>query len=193
MKLCFATHNPHKIREIQKIVPNHIKIISLEELNYTEEICETGKTLEENSEIKARFIYTKKSMPVFADDSGLEIDALNGQPGVYSARYAGLQKNSKANIDKVLQQMEGFENRSARFKSVITYINQHGNSFSFLGTVEGEVITKTIGTEGFGYDPIFVPNGHKRTFAQMSTKEKNTLSHRARAFKEFINFLKKSV
>jgi len=189
MKLCFATHNENKLKEIRQLVPEGIAVVSLNELGQLDEIPETGETLVENSELKARFVLEKFSIPVFADDSGLEIDALEGRPGVYSARYAGLQKNSDDNMDKVLSEMKDESDRSARFKSVITFLDPAGRKEIFEGAVEGTIINEKRGHGGFGYDPIFIPEGHDRTFAQMTDDEKNSMSHRARALAKFLKFL----
>lgn len=174
------------------MVPSEYDLVSLDDLGQTEEIPETGITLRENSEIKARFVLEKFQLPVFADDSGLEIDALDGRPGVYSARYAGLQKSSEDNMNKVLGEMLHQDVTSARFKTIITYLHPNGEKAVFEGAVEGNIINEKRGTGGFGYDPIFVPKGYDRTFAEMTDQEKNRLSHRARALEKFIQFLSPS-
>ena len=189
MKICFATHNKNKLAEIKTLAPAHIELVSLEDLAQMEEIPETGKTLEENSAIKANFVFEKYAVACFADDSGLEVSALNGEPGVYSARYAGEQKDNDANMALLLKKLENKSDRSAAFKTVITYINERGESQQFVGQVAGTIMSMQSGTKGFGYDPIFKPIGETRTFAEMSSAEKNAISHRARAFKKFIDFL----
>lgn len=173
------------------MVPSQYEVLSLNEIGQLEEIPEPGQTMEENSKLKAEFVFNKYAMSVFADDSGLEIDALDGAPGVYSARYAGEEKNHYANIERVLKELDGVSERAARFKAVITHMNEAGVANQFVGTVEGTITTERIGSRGFGYDPIFIPNGHQRTFAQMTSEEKNQMSHRARALKQFIDFLAK--
>ena len=187
MNVYFASHNQNKVKEIASLAPKGITILSLDELGVNEEIPETGQTMEENSRIKASYVHSSFNVPVFADDSGLEVDALNGEPGVYSARYAGSQKNDEDNIDLLLKKMEGRANKSARFKCVITYIDNSGEEIQFTGVVEGKIGAKRKGTNGFGYDPVFTPEGFDRTFAEMTDEEKNKISHRARAFKQLIN------
>jgi XTP/dITP diphosphohydrolase len=189
MEIIFATHNQGKLKEIQSSVNQNINIISLDELKDFEEIEETGNTLEENALIKAQTIYNKYKKAVFADDTGLEIDALNLAPGVYSARYAGEPSNPEKNMDKVLEELQGEHNRSARFKTVIAYINDKGVAHFFEGLVEGTILEERQGTEGFGYDPIFQPQGYTTTFAQMSLAEKNTISHRGKAVRALIDYL----
>lgn len=189
MKICFATHNANKLAEIQKLAPANVELVSLSDLGLNEDIPETGETLEENSALKAQYVYQKLGIACFADDTGLEVKALNGAPGVYSARYAGEQKDTEANIDLLLKNLSDKPNREAAFKTVITYINQHGKEIQFVGTAEGVIISERTGKGGFGYDPVFVPADHNRTFAQMSSHEKNAISHRGRAFEKFISYL----
>lgn len=189
MKICFASHNHNKVKEIDSLAPDGIRIYGLEELGVNEEIPETGQTMEENSSIKAEYVYNKFNVPVFSDDSGLEVQALNGEPGVYSARYAGPEKDHEQNMDLLLKNLSGKENRSAQFKSVITFIDSLGEKKQFTGTVEGEITKCKEGTEGFGYDPIFTPSGYQKTFAQMTPEEKNALSHRAKAFDKLLSHL----
>ncbi len=189
MKICFATHNQNKLAEIRSLSPVGVEIVSLDELGQTEEIPETGTTLAENSAIKANFVFEKYSIACFADDSGMEVKALNGAPGVYSARYAGDQKDNDANMALLLKNLTDQADRSAAFKTVITYINESGVSKQFVGQVDGTIRKTKSGTKGFGYDPLFEPTGETRTFAEMSGEEKNAISHRARAFKKFIAFL----
>ena len=191
MKICFATHNQNKLAEIKTLTPADIAIVSLEDLGQTEEIPETGKTLEENSAIKANFVFEKYNIACFADDSGLEVASLDGEPGVYSARYAGEPKNNDANMALLLKKLADKTDRSAAFKTVITYVDEQGNAEQFVGQVDGTIMKIQSGTKGFGYDPLFTPTGETRTFAEMSGEEKNKISHRARAFEKFITFLNK--
>lgn len=191
MRICFASHNQHKVKEIAAIAPKSVEIYGLDELNISEDIPETGTTMEENSRLKAQYVFSRFKVPVFADDSGLEVDALNGEPGVYSARYAGPHRNHQDNINLLLTNLEGISDRSARFKSVITFIDQTGLEHQFEGTVEGHIEEKESGTNGFGYDPIFTPQGFAITFAQMTDEEKNALSHRASAFGKLLAYLQK--
>jgi len=188
MKIIFASHNQNKVKEIQNLLGNEIQLLSLTELGLEEDIPETANTIEGNSLLKAKYIWEKYQMTCFADDTGLEIEALNGEPGVFSARYAGDRKNDDANIDKVLSKLSGHENRNARFKTVITLINE-GQEFQFTGIVNGEIGSEKIGQNGFGYDPIFVPEKQGKTFAEMTLNEKNLFSHRARAFQQLVNFI----
>ncbi len=188
MKLVFATQNENKAHEIQSLLPEYFKIISLKDIRCFDEIPETAETLEGNSLLKASFISETYNLNCFADDTGLEIEALNNRPGVYSARYAGPDKSSNANINKVLLELEGKTSRNAQFRTLITLI-LNKSTFSFEGIVRGEIISEKRGENGFGYDPIFVPEGEIRTFAEMSLEEKNKHSHRARAFQKMIDFL----
>lgn len=189
MKLIFATHNSNKSIEIQKLLPEDFQVLTLDDIDFHEEIPENEPTIEGNSAFKAQFIYNKFEMNCFADDTGLEIEALNGRPGVHSARYAGENKNSDANIERVLEELNGIENRNARFKTVITLIID-GEQYIFEGIVNGRIIDEKRGTNGFGYDPIFIPENETRTFAEMELTEKNKFSHRARALEKMIAFLK---
>ncbi|MBM3418232.1 MAG: non-canonical purine NTP diphosphatase [Bacteroidetes bacterium] len=188
MKIIFASHNQNKVKEIQNLLGNEIQLLSLTELGLEEDIPETANTIEGNSLLKAKYIWEKYQMTCFADDTGLEIEALNGEPGVFSARYAGDKKNDDANIDKVLFKLSGHENRNARFKTVITLINE-GQEFQFTGIVNGEIGLEKIGQNGFGYDPIFVPEKQGKTFAEMTLNEKNLFSHRACAFHQLVHFI----
>ena len=190
MKNIFASNNKNKVQEIQNQVPKSIEIVTLEEIGCTEDIAETGSTLEENAIIKANYITEKYGLPCFADDTGLEIDALNGEPGVYSARYAGEDKNADKNMDLVLQKLQHKTNRKAQFKTIIA-LNINNEQHLFTGIVEGEIRNKKIGTNGFGYDPIFVADGFEKTFAELTMEEKSTISHRGIAVKELILFLQK--
>jgi XTP/dITP diphosphohydrolase len=187
MKLVFATQNENKAHEIQSLLPEYFKIISLKDIRCFDEIPETAETLEGNSLLKASFISETYNLNCFADDTGLEIEALDNRPGVHSALYAGPDKSAAANIDKVLSELEGKTNRNAQFRTIITLI-LNSSTFTFEGIVRGEIISKKRGENGFGYDPIFVPEGEIRTFAEMSLEEKNKHSHRARAFQKMINF-----
>ncbi len=188
-KLIFATQNKHKVEEIQNVVGSDFNIVSLNELNFFEEIPETGLTLKENALQKSQFVNQLFNIDCFADDTGLEIEALGGEPGVFSARYAGEGKSFEDNMNKVLQKMEGISNRKAKFTTVIALIMK-GKQYFFEGSVEGLILTEKKGNAGFGYDPIFKPNGFDLTYAQMSIDIKNIMSHRAIATKKLIAFLK---
>jgi XTP/dITP diphosphohydrolase len=188
MKFIFATNNPHKLQEVREILTD-FQVLSLSDVNIEADIPEDYDTLQENAMQKARFIYEMTGQNVFADDTGLEIEALNGRPGVYSARYAGENCSFADNVNKVLQELQGVSNRKAAFRTVVALILQ-GKEYLFEGSVEGLIIEKSIGKEGFGYDPLFVPQGYDETFAQMSANVKNTMSHRARAFVKVATFLK---
>lgn len=189
MKLVFATNNQHKLFEVQKLLGESIDLLSLKDINCADEIPEDYYTLEENALQKAQYIFQKYNLDCFADDTGLEIEALNGEPGVLSARYAGNSKDSEANMKKVLQDLEGKLNRKARFRTVISLI-LNKKEYLFEGIVEGEILTQKTGQDGFGYDPIFKPNGYSESFAEMSIEEKNTISHRAMATKKLVEFLR---
>jgi len=189
-QLLFATHNRNKASEIQKLLHYKYLIKTLDDIGITNDIAETGTTLIENARIKAHYLHSLNKTACFADDTGLEVDALNGAPGVYSARYAGEECNSSNNIDKLLHELQNVSNRSARFKTVIIYIDNNGMEHSFEGIVEGQIIKERRGSDGFGYDPIFVPNDSKGlTFAQLSTDEKNKISHRGKAIRKLVAFL----
>lgn len=188
MKLIFATHNQNKVFEIKNLVKSNIQITSLAELNDYEEILETGKDLIENAILKSRTIHHRHQMNCFADDTGLEVEALNGEPGVFSARYAGEHGNAEKNIEKLLQNLKNESNRNARFKTVISLIID-GKELLFEGIAEGEIATVRSGTGGFGYDPIFIPKGYSVTFAEMTLEQKNKISHRAIAFYKLIDHL----
>lgn len=188
MKLVFATNNQHKIQEIATLVGQQFQIVSLSDIQCFDEIPETGETLEENALQKARYIYTKYGYDSFADDTGLEIDALNGAPGVYTARFAGLQCSPADNIRKTLEVMQGIEQRNAVFRTVIACI-LHGKEYLFEGNVHGFIAQDIMGNGGFGYDPIFIPSGYTISFAQMSLDQKNEISHRGRATTKFLKFL----
>ena len=187
MKLVFASHNDHKASEIQSILPSWIDIKTLSELNYLEEIPENEATIEGNSQFKARFVHQKFEQNCFADDTGLEIFVLDGRPGVHSARYAGEQRDSTDNMNKVLMELETISDRSAQFKTVITLFWE-GEEHRFEGIVRGNIASIKTGSEGFGYDPIFIPEGETRSFAEMTLAEKNQFSHRARAIEKLVAF-----
>ncbi|WP_456460528.1 non-canonical purine NTP diphosphatase [Reichenbachiella sp.] len=187
MKICFATHNENKLREINEILSDY-DIVGLNEIGCTEEIPETGTTLSENSKIKADFVTANYGISCFADDTGLEVEALNGEPGVYSARYAGNERDNLANINLLLKKLETHSNKSARFRTVIT-LNLEGETYQFEGIVNGAIVSELKGEKGFGYDPIFIPEGYNRTFAEMSSEEKNAISHRGRAVAKLVQFL----
>ena len=190
MKLVFASNNKNKIQEIQALVPKTIQIVSLEEIGCTEDIPETAETIEGNAILKANYVTEKYGYDCFADDTGLEVEALNGAPGVYSARYAGEQKDANDNMDKLLSELKDKSNRKANFKTVIA-LNLNGNQNLFTGIINGKIIEEKIGTNGFGYDPIFVAEGFDKTFAELTMEEKSTISHRGIAVKELILFLQK--
>ncbi|GAA4756606.1 MULTISPECIES: non-canonical purine NTP diphosphatase [Flavobacterium] len=190
MELVFASNNKNKIKEIQQLVPSDITILSLEDIGCDVDIPETADTIEGNAILKADYITKNYGYPCFADDSGIEVDALNGAPGVYSARYAGEEKDDNKNIDKLLFELSEKTNRKANFKTVIA-LNLEGSQHLFTGIINGEIITERKGNNGFGYDPIFVADGYETTFAEMSMEEKATISHRGKAVKQLISFLKK--
>ena len=190
MKLVFASNNKNKIQEIQALVPKTIQIVSLEDIGCTEDIPETADTIEGNAILKANYVTEKYGYDCFADDTGLEVEALNGAPGVYSARYAGEQKDANDNMDKLLSELKDKTNRKANFKTVIA-LNLNGNQNLFTGIINGKIIEEKIGTNGFGYDPIFVAEGFDKTFAELTMEEKSTISHRGIAVKELILFLQK--
>jgi len=188
MELIFATQNENKAKEIQKIVPKGIVIKTLKDINCTDDIPETQHTLEGNATQKTDYVVEHFGVNCFSDDTGLEIEALNGEPGVYSARYAGEEKSHDKNMDLVLANLKGKTNRKAQFRTVISlYINKQFHSFE--GIVKGQIRPEKSGEEGFGYDPIFEPENCGKTFAEMTLAEKNTMSHRARAFEKMIHFL----
>jgi len=192
MKLVFASQNAHKAAEIQTVIPSEISICTLTELGITEDIPETAATLEGNALMKMEYLIARLNLPCFADDTGLEIDALHGEPGVYSARYAGEQRNSVDNMQLVLEKLTGEPNRKARFRTVIA-LWWEGNSHLFEGIVEGTITNAPVGNQGFGYDPIFQPAGSTKTFAEMTMEEKNQWSHRARAVQQLVEFLTKQL
>ena len=189
MQLVFATHNPNKLKEVQILFPKEIQLLSLKDIGCMDEIPETANDLEGNATIKANFVTDNYGYPCFADDTGLLVDALDGAPGVYSARYAGEQKNADDNMDKLLLQLHKHPNRSAHFKTVIA-LNLNHEQLLFKGIVQGEITTEKKGEKGFGYDPIFRPNGYNKTFAELPISVKNTISHRAKAIEQLLAFFK---
>ena len=189
MELIFATHNQNKVEEISAILPSIIEVKSLNDLNFTDQIPETSNTLRGNALIKARTIFNKFQKDCFADDTGLEVEILNGAPGVHSARFAGKNKKDEDNIDKLLKELENHHNTNAQFRTIIALIYKH-EEFIFEGIIKGKIIKEIKGDNGFGYDSIFQPEHHFLTFAQISTKEKNKISHRAIALRKLIDFLK---
>lgn len=189
MKLVFATHNQNKFREIRNILPQQIELLSLDDIGCTEDIAETEETMEGNAKLKADYVKENYGYDCFADDTGLEVEALNGAPGVYSARYAGEPKSDEANLTKLLKELKDTENRSARFKTVIS-LRIGEDHYSFPGICEGEILKEKRGKKGFGYDPVFLPEGYQKSFAEMNLEEKSKISHRARAFTKLVEFMK---
>ncbi len=189
--LVFATNNPHKLREIREIMPDHITILSLADIHCEGDIPETADTLEGNALIKAHYVYDRYGFDCFADDTGLEVEALNGGPGVHTARYAGESQDPEANMKKMIAEMQENTNRHARFRTVIALIEK-GVEHLFTGIVDGEIATEPRGEQGFGYDPIFIPEQTGLTFAQMGEEGKNQISHRARAVGKLLDFLQHS-
>ncbi len=188
MKIIFATSNQHKLKEIRSVALPGLEIVSLKDIGFEGELPETHETIEENSLEKAEYLSQKFDTACFAEDTGLIIDSLNGEPGVYSARYAGPDATFNDNVIKVLHNMQGKQNRNARFKTVITYYNK-GHYVQFEGITEGEILNSPVGSEGFGYDPIFRPAGSTKAYAEMSLEEKNQYSHRKKSFDLFANHL----
>jgi len=186
--LIFATGNQNKLLEINKIIPNNVKIISLKDLKFSDDIPENENTIEGNAIYKAKYIYNKFNTNVFSDDTGLEVEALNGEPGVYSARYAGEACDSNDNINKLLKKLNKKKNRNARFKTIIALIIKN-KIHTFEGIINGEILKNPIGENGFGYDSIFRPAGYSKSFAELSMNEKNIISHRSLAIKKLINFI----
>ena len=192
-QLLFVTHNAHKSEEVKAIVGNNFEVMNLSEINFFDEIPETGNTFKENALQKAKFLHDRLGCNCFADDTGLEVDALNGEPGVYSARYAGEPSNTQRNIEKLLENLKGKENRKAQFTTVIAVI-LNNEIYFFEGAISGQIIDNQRGEGGFGYDSVFIPDGYDKTFAELPAEVKNSISHRAVAmqkFKEFINNLGK--
>ena len=191
MKLVFATNNKHKLQEVRDIVGDRVEVLSLADIGCYDDIPETADTLQGNALIKARHIYEKYGFDCFADDTGLEVEALDGAPGVYSARYAGEECDSEANMRKLLENLTGKTNRNAQFRTVIALII-NGEEMLFNGIVKGAIATEKKGDSGFGYDPIFVPEGHSASFAQISSEMKNSMSHRFRATQQLSDYLKEN-
>jgi XTP/dITP diphosphohydrolase len=188
MKLVFATNNPNKVAEVQKMLSNTIELLSLKDINCFDEIEETESTLEGNAKLKAAYITQKFGYNCFADDTGLEVESLNGKPGVYSARFAGEPRNSENNMKKLLSVLKDIENRKAQFRTSIC-LNLDGEEFLFEGVCKGEILKEKQGKKGFGYDPIFKPEGFNRSFAEMTSQEKNKISHRGIAMQKLVSFL----
>ncbi len=191
-KIVFATNNAHKLTEVKALAKNFAEIVSLNEIGCSDEIPETGTTLEHNASQKSRYIFEKFHIDCFADDTGLEIEALDGRPGVYSARYAGEGCSFEDNVNKVLTELSGEPNRNSCFRTVISLI-LNGKEYFFEGRIDGKIIESKSGTGGFGYDPIFIPNGHIQTFAEMPLDLKNRISHRGLAMKKMIEFFEKFI
>ena len=189
MELIIASQNQNKLVEFKKILGDKINLFSLSDIGLNQEIPENEKTIKKNAMFKAKFVNTQTGKNVFADDTGLEIDSLNGEPGVYSARYSGLDRNSDKNIELVLRKLKNKANRNSRFKTIISLIID-GKSVNFEGVVEGKITEEKRGSNGFGYDPIFQPNGYASTFGEMSLKEKNKISHRSIAINKMVQYLK---
>ena len=188
MKLVFATHNQNKFNEVKLLLPSHIELLSLNDINCVEDILETANTIEGNAILKANYVRDRFNLNCFADDTGLEVEALNGEPGVYSARYAGLTNDAEANIKKLLLNLKDKDNRNARFKTAIALSLNH-QEVLFLGTCDGVITKKQRGDKGFGYDPIFLPNNTNQTFAEMSLQEKSEIGHRGKAMRQLIEYL----
>lgn len=189
MKLVFATNNLNKLAEVQKMLPNSIELLSLKDINCFDDIEETATTLEGNAQLKANYITEKFGLNCFADDTGLEVESLNGQPGVYSARYAGEPTDAEKNMQKLLFELKGKENRKAQFRTSIC-LNLNGKQFLFDGICKGKILTTKQGEKGFGYDPVFKADGYNQSFAEISFEEKNRISHRGLAIKKLVDFLK---
>ncbi|MDD3194521.1 MAG: non-canonical purine NTP diphosphatase [Paludibacter sp.] len=188
-KLVFATNNSHKLEEVSAVLGDQLDILSLKEIGCTEDIPETATTLEGNALLKAQHVYNQYGYDCFADDTGLEVEALEGRPGVYSARYAGEDQNAERNMEKLLHELEGSTNRRARFRTVVALI-EGGNVRYFEGQIAGQIIGNRKGSAGFGYDPVFVPDGYSQTFAELGSELKNKISHRALAIQALIKYLK---
>lgn len=189
MKVCFTTNNQHKLQEVKEILGDSIELLSLSDIGFSGDIPETHETLEENSLEKAQYIFDRYQIPVFSDDSGLEVKALDQKPGVHTAHYSG-SRDAVANMQKVLNELGEEQERTAQFRTVMTYISESGKSDQFEGIVKGTVASAMSGAEGFGYDPIFIPEGYDHTFAELSSEIKNQISHRKRALEKLVNHLK---
>ncbi len=190
MELCFATNNEHKLREVRQLLGDRHRVLSLFDIGCDEELREDQETLEGNSLQKAKYVFDTYQISCFADDTGLEVEALNGAPGVYSARYAGAQRNSNDNMDLLLKNLAQSTNRKARFRTVVTLVLQ-GKVHQFEGIANGEILKSKRGDQGFGYDPIFLPEGNQKSMAELTAAEKNAISHRGLAIKKLIDFLQK--
>ena len=188
MTLVFATNNPNKLKEVQSLIPNHIELLSLKDIDCNEDIPETQDTIEGNAIQKAQYIKTHYGYDCFADDTGLEVDALNGEPGVYSARYAGRQRNAEDNMNKLLSELKTTTSRKAQFKTVIA-LHFNGKLHTFTGICKGYITKAKQGDKGFGYDPIFKAEGYTKTFAEITLEEKNKIGHRGKAVRQLIGFL----
>ena len=188
MRLVFATNNMNKIKEVQSLIPSEIELLSLKDIGCFEDVPETQNTIEGNAKQKAEYIKTNYNYDCFADDTGLEVNALNGEPGVYSARYAGEQRNAEDNTNKLLTELHNETDRSAQFKTVIA-LHLNGELYTFTGICKGEITTQKHGKKGFGYDPVFKPNNHNNTFAEMDLSVKNSIGHRGKAVKLLVDFL----
>jgi XTP/dITP diphosphohydrolase len=188
MKLVFATNNLNKLKEVQEMLSNTVEIVSLKDINCFDEVDETETTLEGNAKLKADYITQKFGYNCFADDTGLEVESLDGKPGVYSARYAGEPVNSENNMQKLLTELKGKENRKAQFRTAVC-LNLNGEQYVFEGTCKGEILKEKQGIEGFGYDPLFKPAGFSESFANMNSEDKNKISHRGIAMQQLIDFL----
>ncbi|AIZ64635.1 deoxyribonucleotide triphosphate pyrophosphatase [Hymenobacter sp. DG25B] len=193
MRLCFASNNAHKLDEIRPLLPAGVELLSLADIGCAEELPETQETLEGNARQKAEYVWEHYGVACFADDTGLEVEALNGAPGVYSARYAGPQRNAADNVALLLQELQGQPNRRAQFRTVVALVLPDGRRPVFEGAVEGQITEELHGEGGFGYDPVFRPEQHQRTFAEMPLAEKNTMSHRARAVEKLVAFLREEL
>ncbi len=192
-EILFASTNPHKVEEVRKLLPEKYILLGLRDINWTIEIPEPFHTYEDNAKAKAYFVYDRTGINCFADDSGLEIDALNGRPGIYSARYAGENRNSSDNIAKVLDELGNEVNRNARFHAALAFLSGQDQIYVFKGVVEGKIGYEPLGDEGFGYDPIFIPDGFDQTFGQLHERLKNKISHRAIAMQRFADYLRNAL
>lgn len=190
-KLVFATHNHNKLNEVQEMLGDGKNLQGLYDIGCKEDIIEDGLTLEDNAKIKANYVFNTYGISCFADDTGLEVEALDGAPGVISARYAGEEKNAEANMNKLLENLHGETNRNAQFRTVI-YLKTDTQELLFVGICKGQIISQKKGTKGFGYDPIFIPDGYDQTFAELSSEEKNKISHRGLAFQKLVEYLSKT-
>lgn len=189
MNLCIATHNIHKKKEIQAVLPLNYQLLDLNDLGFFESIEESGKSLDENAILKAKFLFSHLRKPCIADDSGLEVQSLGMAPGVYSARYAGEEKDDLANMNLLLNNLNNIKNRSARFRTVIAYIPSDSELLLFEGTIEGRIAYTMKGSNGFGYDPVFIPNGYDQTFGELNSDIKQQISHRSLAIQKFVAYL----